>query len=459
MVTLLEATEKELYTLIKMTNKGLPIICICNDLALRKKILSKISSELKEIKIYNLELNSSQKSVVKVIEDTLANKEFQKLQKYKKVVLSISGLENTISEEEWEKMRKNDQRPQSLQILNHQRDYFLTLPHPVLFWVSESLARYLQKFAPDFWAIRCAIFEFKPVEEELAQTIDQLMDLETFFYENIEDINRRIRIYRKLLSLEKDKKMRLYSLIRLGSLLSLKGEYADAINFCYEGLKIAKELGDKFGIAAALHQIAMIYQQRGDYDKAIELYEESIKIKKELGDKSGIAKTLHNVAAIYQDRGDYDKAIELYEEVKKTFEELGDKSGIAATLHNIANVHYLRGDYDKAIELYKESIKIEKELGDKSGIAKTLHNIANVHYLRGDYDKAIELYEESIKIAKELGNKLGVAYTLAQLGLLYKEIGEKEKAIKCMEEALKMFEQMGLKRDAEKARMQLKYLK
>jgi len=74
-------------------------------------------------------------------------------------------------------------------------------------------------------------------------------------------------------------------------------------------------------------------------------------------------------------------------------------------------------------------------------------------------NKAIELYKESIKIEKELGDRRGVAYTLAQLGLLYKEIGEKEKAIKCMEEALKMFEQMGLKRDAEKARKQLKHLK
>ena len=125
----------------------------------------------------------------------------------------------------------------------------------------------------------------------------------------------------------------------------------------------------------------------------------------------------------------------------------------------LGSMMYRMGKLDKALKYHETVLKIFEEVEHKSGIAATLHNIAMVYQQRGDYDKAMELYEESIKIEKELGDKLGVAYTLAQLGLLYKEIGEKEKAIKCTEEALKMFERMGLKRDAEKVRKQLKFLK
>jgi tetratricopeptide (TPR) repeat protein len=182
--------------------------------------------------------------------------------------------------------------------------------------------------------------------------------------------------------------------------------------------------------AAALHHLGMIHQDQGRYEEAVKLYEESLKLAKELGNKSGIAITLHQLGMIHQDQGRYEEAVKLYEESLKLAKELGNKSGIAITLHQLGNVHYAQGRYEEAVKLYEESLKLAKELGNKSGIAITLHQLGNVPYAQGRYEEAVKLYEESLKLEKELGNKSGIAITLGQLGRIFQAQGNCKEALR-----------------------------
>jgi tetratricopeptide (TPR) repeat protein len=480
-----EESEKELYNLLKMAEKGSPVICICNEPILRESILDDLYSQLQNerIIIYRVKLEDNQKSVVRVIKDAIADKKFmQLLQGAKKVVLSISGLENTILSSEWEEMRENNQRPSSLQIINQQRGYFLSLPYPVLFWVSEGLTGDLQKFAPDFWVIRSAIVEFKPIREEMMQSIHQLAVTGFLSYDNLEDINRKIRIYRKLLKGIEDKWKRITFLLDLSVLHRAKGNYSEALASSKESLAIAKELEDKEGIAesclelanvhylkgkykdaerlcrksykifedlkykggiaCALHLIGMVNQERGEYDNALENYNESLKISEELEDKANIAYTLHEIGSIYFVKGEYEKALENYKKSLEIKEALSDRSGIASTLHQIGMIQHAKGEYDEALEKYKKSLKIEEEIGDRSGIASTLHQIGNIHQAKGEYEKALEKYYRSLKISEEIEDKLGIALTLAQVGRLKYEQKRYQEAISALSRAASIFEKL-----------------
>ena len=136
-----------------------------------------------------------------------------------------------------------------------------------------------------------------------------------------------------------------------------QGDYGEAARLYEQSLQIARELGDKSGIAASLHQLGMIHQAQGDYGEATRLYEQSLQIARELGDKSGIAQSLHNLAAIHQDQGDYGGATRLYEQSLQTFKELGAKSEQAAVLHQLGTIHQLQGDYGGATRLYEQSLR------------------------------------------------------------------------------------------------------
>ena len=52
-------------------------------------------------------------------------------------------------------------------------------------------------------------------------------------------------------------------------------------------LAIFKELGDRAGQSATLHNLGVCYLSIGQYAKAMELFEQALVIDKELGDGTG----------------------------------------------------------------------------------------------------------------------------------------------------------------------------
>ncbi len=62
------------------------------------------------------------------------------------------------------------------------------------------------------------------------------------------------------------------------------------VGYCYQklfdqGLSIFKELGDRAGQSATLHNLGVCYLSIGQYAKAMELFEQALVIDKDLGDR------------------------------------------------------------------------------------------------------------------------------------------------------------------------------
>ena len=144
-----------LYTLLKTGEKGALALCICNSPAYRRQLETELAQRLKKdrIALHTLELKPGIISIVRAIKekiDRLSPEPGWRL------ALSISGIENTISEAERETVGK----PQALQVLNQQRDSFLFLPHPMALWLPEWVVQLLLLKAPDFWLVRTSVWEF-----------------------------------------------------------------------------------------------------------------------------------------------------------------------------------------------------------------------------------------------------------------------------------------------------------
>jgi tetratricopeptide (TPR) repeat protein len=207
----------------------------------------------------------------------------------------------------------------------------------------------------------------------------------------------------------KDYKHYAIALQHRADILRIKGEYNESLKLCNQSLSISKELGDQFGTARTLHQIAMIYYSKGEYNESLKLCNQSLSISKELGDKVGIAGTLQLVANIYYNKLEYDTALELYNQSLSISKELGDKATVSGILHTLATILHIKGEYDTALELYNQSLSISKELGDKVGIARILYQLANIFQNKDEYHKALKMYNQSLSISKELGDKVGIA--------------------------------------------------
>jgi predicted ATPase len=246
------------------------------------------------------------------------------------------------------------------------------------------------------WGLRLgtALFRFWEIREYLAEGRDRLGRL------------------LKLAGAAAPTKSRTRALFAAGVLAGEQGDYAAAEKIISESQNIARQLGDKTGVAVSLNALAVFARDRGNVATARALFEESLALWRELGDLKAVARALSNLANVVKLQGDYDRARSLYVECLSIFRGLGDRTGVAWSLNYQGDVARDQGDSAAARTLYEQGLTIFQELADRWGIAGTLADLGSLAREQRDYPNAHSLYRESIKIFQELEHKRGIARLL-----------------------------------------------
>lgn len=211
-------------------------------------------------------------------------------------------------------------------------------------------------------------------------------------------------------------------------------------------LKLAGAATPTNARARALFAAGVLAGEQGDYDSADALIRENLDIARQLGDKQGVAVSLNALAVFARDRGNVAVAHALFEESLVLWREFGDQKAVARSLSNLANVVKLQGDYPRARSLYAECLSIFQALRDRTGVAWSLNYQGDVARDQGDSAAARTLYEQGLAIFRELGDRWGIAGTLADLGSLAREEQNCPTAQSLYRESLKIFQELGHKR-------------
>jgi predicted ATPase len=207
-------------------------------------------------------------------------------------------------------------------------------------------------------------------------------------------------------------KPRARALFAASVLAGEQGDYASADALIRESLEIARQLGDKQGVAVSLNAQAVLTRDRGNVAVAHSLFEEGLMLWRELGDLKAVARALSNLANVVKLQGDYDRARALYAECLSIFKGLQDPTGVAWSLNYQGDVARDQGDSVAAHALYKQALAIFREIGDRWGIAGTLADLGSLAREQRNYPRALYLYRESIMIFQELEHKRGIARLL-----------------------------------------------
>ena len=197
-----------------------------------------------------------------------------------------------------------------------------------------------------------------------------------------------------------------------GVLASEQADYASADPLFREALDIARQLGDKRGIAVSLNALGVNDRNRGEPAGAHSLFEESLGLWRELGDQKAVARALSNLANVVKSQGDFARARALHGECLSIFSGLADRAGVAWSLNSQGDVARDEGDLQGAQMLYERGLAIFRELGDYWGIAGTLTDLGNLAREQRQALTAQSLYRESLKIFQALEHKRGIARLL-----------------------------------------------
>ena len=203
----------------------------------------------------------------------------------------------------------------------------------------------------------------------------------------------------------------------------------------------AREMADSETIS--LNKRASKARGEGNYTTARSLYTESLRLARELGDKQGIASSLGNLGSVSYMQGDYATALSLYEEGLALSHELGDRQGIALAVVRLGILAYMQGDYLTARSQYDQALVLMRELDDRWGIAVSLSNLGSTAYMLRDYSAAHSLHLESLQIMRELGNKRGIALGLAGLAEVAIENGQAQEGARLLGAVDALFESFG----------------
>jgi len=141
-----------------------------------------------------------------------------------------------------------------------------------------------------------------------------------------------------------------------------------------------------------LQPLGLVLLGMGDVAQARVHLEEGLALARELGDKRDIAAAMNNLAQLYRFERHLDIAEPLYESVVSLGEELGDRETLAVGLLNLAMVSVARGATERATDTLLQVVDIAVETGSKPAGQSVLEVSTALAALQGDLQSAARFY-------------------------------------------------------------------
>jgi predicted ATPase/DNA-binding CsgD family transcriptional regulator len=213
---------------------------------------------------------------------------------------------------------------------------------------------------------------------------------------------------------------RLKALTALGDMAERRGTYAAATAWLDEALALARGRGDRAGQAVALRILgnlsislaaAAIYD-RGDAARADEecaraerFLERSLALARELGDEWGAAKALHWLNNL-PGRWNAEDASGRYDEAVATFRRLGDRWQLSTVLGSLGVWALDTGDLPRARAAFVESLELAQRLGHRWHGGVCVAGLAAIAVQRGNAEPAARMLAAAAALREAAGPPL-----------------------------------------------------
>jgi tetratricopeptide (TPR) repeat protein len=235
--------------------------------------------------------------------------------------------------------------------------------------------------------------------------------------------------------------------ILIGDILTIQGEWDDALNHYNTALERSLKRGYSLKAAECYRNIGAINFRRGELHKATEFLLKARELSEKENDFHGIANVNYWLGVVLNRQGEYDKAIEYFNRCMTFAEKINFLPGIAKTYTGISDVLVNKGEYENAIKNYLKSIDILDQTGNIFEKSEVYNRIGITYCKQGGHENdAIKYYTKRIEISKKLGDIRGEGYGLSNAAECYASKGQLQTALDYCNRAIKIFRKMDEKR-------------
>lgn len=356
--------------------------------------------------------------------------------------------------------------PDAAGFLNLRRDELTDVPHAVVFWVGEHGLRELARLAPDFWAWRSGVFDFRSPEPQVRDNLARRVAAEALSYHDRADLERRISLYQGLIQEHSTQEqpdhrfigelelrlsqvlehcsrldeaegvakealararnqsiaqLEARALSRLAWLKERHWQLSEAETFYNASRDIFNKIEDEHGVAGAIYGLGNVFLKRRLFDQAEAAYQDAAALARRQGNELGVGAAYHQLGMVAQERHDFPAAEVWYQKALEIETRLGSEYNIAITYRQLGIAAQKRHDFSAAEAWYQKALEIEIRLGDELGTANTCHQLGLMAQAQRDFTAAEAWHQKSLEIRRRLGDKHGAASTYHQLGRVAEE--------------------------------------
>lgn len=201
-----------------------------------------------------------------------------------------------------------------------------------------------------------------------------------------------------------------------GEVLSHLNELQQSLDCHEEALQIYRALDDREGQLVSLRHIGKVYQARGNaesaagedlsakdnYAQAIGYYEQVLKLSTALKNRRIEALSLMDIGNIYSALAEQSKALDYLERALRLNRAAENRRGEYLTLNSIGHIYETRGEPKKALTFYTAALPLTRAAKDPARESLTLYNMAHAEFGAGRLAESRAHVESSLQIIESL---------------------------------------------------------
>lgn len=199
---------------------------------------------------------------------------------------------------------------------------------------------------------------------------------------------------------------------------------------------LAVQLGNWFGVTL---------RRLGRGDEAWAYQQNALRLANSIGDRAGLATALHNMAGMRFDRGDAYGALRDYQASIPINPDLAERS---ASYNNMGLIYQDMGDPHRARQAMEAAIALNRQGNHFHHLGKHLMNLGNLERQLGRYEDARRLLEEGRALVERAGDVFWLGVAAHYRAWLAKDLHQSEAARAAYEQALGFYLQAGAAGDA-----------
>lgn len=234
----------------------------------------------------------------------------------------------------------------------------------------------------------------------------------------------------------------------LGGFRLLLGGSADPVGEYRVALQPYEDVDDPLGRAHAQWFVASNLYGVGDPEPSRRLIESALTAFRELGDRWGEAAALAARSFHAELRGDFGALRRHGERSLELFRELGDQWGQLRAMAPLQELAEVTGDYGQAGRLRREGLRMAESLELWPEVSFHLSGLGRVALLTRDHARARDFHERARRLAVARSDVFGEQYAEIGLGMGARRAGDLDAAETHMRRVLELHRQMGYEPEA-----------